>query len=135
MYFKRDEIEKYKLEGWNIGCLFRQKENSPYSKKRIWLTNGKENRYVIPELIDEILLLLEGWRKGKTYSESAKLKFKEMNTKMDRTANVNAVKKRISGTIYITNGKENLRLQPEDAKSYLENGWRRGRWQPAWNKK
>ena len=132
-YVGSGEIEHYIADGWAFGCLFLKKENNPYSKKRTWLTNGIENRYVVDELIDEILQL-EGWRKGKTYSDDTKLKFKTQLLK-SRNSNSESVSKRLSGTIFINNGSINLRILPDEAESYLEKGWKRGRWQKAWNSK
>lgn len=126
-YVRKEEVDKLLSEGWILGLLM--SENA-FSCKRIWITNGKENKY----LKETEIVIPEGWRKGKTYSEKAKDRFKDILKNVSKKGR-EASAKRLAGTIFITNGHENLRLTPEDAKSYLENGWRRGRWQSAWNKK
>lgn len=126
-YVKEEQVSDFLSEGWKLGALMSGKA---FKCKRIWITNGSQNKYIKEEELE----IPDGWRIGKTYSSEAKEKFKNnLQKNSDRARD--SVARRLKSNIYINNGSENLRLTHEEAQAYFQRGWKRGRWQPAWNKK
>jgi hypothetical protein len=61
----RDELDKYKSKGWNIGQGY---ESS--SKGRIHITDGTHNKMIYPEDLQKYEY--DGWRLGRTMNKSSK---------------------------------------------------------------
>ena len=126
-YIKKEELEYYLNEGWKLGSISASK-NTPYLVKRIWLTDGVSNKYIKENEVDKILKELGNlWRKGKTYSESAKLKFKTQLSKCNK--NSPCIKK---GAVWMNDGIKDYKIQEKDG---IEKGLKRGRIKIPWNKK
>jgi hypothetical protein len=119
IYAKPEHIEYYQNEGWVLGSL---KSGKAFEHKRVWITDGKENRYIK----EAEFLLPDGWRRGKTYSTSAKEKFKNLLSKTSPRSS--ATKK---GAVWMNDGTRNYKLQEEEG---VNRGLTRGRLGKPWNK-
>jgi hypothetical protein len=118
-FVSKNDLQSFLDDGWSIGNI----TSSAYKEKRLWITNGTENRY----LKESEFVLPEGWRRGKTYSDEAKKKFKDMLKKVPKDSP--AYKK---GSVWMNDGIRNYKLQESEG---ILKGLVKGRLGNPWNKK
>ena len=127
-YVNKEDVQIYLDLGWVIGNLASGKQ---FSEKRIWITNGNENKYVK----ESELVIPDGWKLGKTYT-------KEGLEKIRAAAKIQGIKKKhvsnakILGTIWVYNSEgKNKRINKEDLEDYIQKGYTPGRNFKPWNKR
>jgi len=131
-YVTKEEVESFIDEGWTLGYLMK---NNPFKIKRIWITDGKNNKYIK----ESELVIPDGWRLGKAYSETGLAKIKEASKNMppeNRKKAVEKSKMSIQDTVWLHNEDGNYRAKKHEVDLLLENGYKKGRkdYKP-WNKK
>ena len=123
---KQDELNKYLELGWRLGTPKATNETKQKmsislkghrcnTKNKIVVTNGKINKFIYKEELDNYLA--DGWLLG---SKPRKEEFKKQAGNRSR------------GRIHINNGQSSKMVLESELQNYLDAGWVRGR---LWKKK
>lgn len=123
-FVSRANLQEYLDTGWTLGTGDRKKQQQSQAiKGRIHIHQGSEGKMVPVEELEQ--WESQGWVRGRNINEHlyADKISKALRGKRRTEEQREHYRKAKVGYRYITNGKVNKMVKPEDAKEYLKIGW------------